>query len=63
MKEWTNMKDNCMKCHKKHNEFKSGSEANKLRKYVYYDQMLFLKKIVDHRKTDSNMNPRMYNRK
>ncbi|CAH1980464.1 unnamed protein product [Acanthoscelides obtectus] len=55
MKKWTNMKDNWMKCHKKMGEYKSGAGAHKIRKYNFYDQMLFLSKIVEHRKTDSSM--------
>ncbi|KAJ8720385.1 hypothetical protein PYW07_012428 [Mythimna separata] len=56
MKKWTNMKDNWMKCNKKMSEYKSDSGAKKIRKYNYYDEMVFLKKIVEHRKTDSIMN-------
>ncbi|CAH1979196.1 unnamed protein product [Acanthoscelides obtectus] len=55
MKKWTNMKDNWMKCHKKMGEYKSGAGAHKIRKYNFYDQMLFLSKIVEHRKTDPSM--------
>lgn len=55
MKKWTNMKDSWIKYDKKVNECKSGSAAKKIRKYMFYDEMMFLKKSVEHRKTDSNM--------
>ncbi|XP_045457222.1 uncharacterized protein LOC123667315 [Melitaea cinxia] len=55
MKKWTNMKDSWIKYDKKINECKSGSSAKKIRKYMFYDEMMFLKKNVEHRKTDSNM--------
>lgn len=55
IKKWTNMKDSWTKYDKKINECKSGSGANKIRKYMFYEEMMFLKKIVEHRKTDSNM--------
>lgn len=55
MKKWANMRDTWMKCHKKLKEYKSGSAAQKMRKYVFYDQMEFLKKIVNHRPTESNI--------
>uniref|UniRef100_A0A2A4JKT0 BESS domain-containing protein n=1 Tax=Heliothis virescens TaxID=7102 RepID=A0A2A4JKT0_HELVI len=47
-----------MKCHKKLSESKSGSGANpSVHKYTYYDNMIFLTKIAQHRNTESNMVP------
>ena len=51
MKKWTNMKDSWIKYDKKVHECKSGSAAKVIRKYMFYDEMMFLKKM----KTDSNM--------
>ncbi|XP_072947281.1 uncharacterized protein [Epargyreus clarus] len=59
MKKWTNMKDNWIKCNKKMKEYKSGAGAKKIRKYNFYDEMQFLQKIVEHRKTDSSMPERV----
>lgn len=44
-----------MKYHKKVKECKSGSGAKSLRKYKFYDQMLFLSKIVIHRTTEASI--------
>ncbi|XP_050667808.1 uncharacterized protein LOC126967403 isoform X2 [Leptidea sinapis] len=46
MKKWTNMKDSWIKYDKKINECKSGSGAKKIRKYMFYDEMMFLKKML-----------------
>lgn len=44
-----------MKYHKKVKECKSGSGAKSLRKYKFYDQMLFLSKIVIRRTTEASI--------
>ncbi|XP_026732686.1 uncharacterized protein LOC113497355 [Trichoplusia ni] len=44
-----------MKYHKKVKECKSGSGAKSLRKYKFYDQMLFLCKIVTRRTTEASI--------
>lgn len=44
-----------MKCHRRLKEMKSGSGAKKIRKCDFYDEMLFLTKIVTRRDTESNI--------
>ena len=56
MKKWANMRDSWMKYAKKVKECKSGSAAKNIKKYVFYEQMKFLKKVADHRQTKSNLN-------
>lgn len=46
-----------MKYHKKVKQCKSGSGAKSLRKYKFYDQMLFLSKIVIYRTTEESITP------
>ncbi|GBP51860.1 hypothetical protein EVAR_88565_1 [Eumeta japonica] len=53
IKKWNNARDNWMKYHKKVKECKSGSGAKSQRKYKFYDQMLFLCKIVTCRTTEA----------
>ncbi|XP_053618010.1 uncharacterized protein LOC128679650 [Plodia interpunctella] len=55
IKKWNNARDNWMKYHKKVKECKSGSGAKSLRKYKFYDQMLFLCKIVTRRTTEASI--------
>jgi hypothetical protein len=44
-----------MRSYKKQNdEEKSGTGANISRKYIYYEQMLFLKKVAQHKDTVSS---------
>lgn len=54
-KKWTSLRDRWMKCHRRLKEMKSGSGAKKIRKCDFYDEMLFLTKIVTRRDTESNI--------
>ncbi|XP_063216834.1 uncharacterized protein LOC134527813 [Bacillus rossius redtenbacheri] len=55
MKKWNNIRDSWMKTNRKLKEGqKSGSGANKIRKYIYHDELMFLKKICEHRPSDSS---------
>ncbi|OWR53840.1 hypothetical protein KGM_200654 [Danaus plexippus plexippus] len=49
------LRDRSMKCHRKLKEMKSGSGAKKIRKCDFYDEMLFLTKIITRRDTESNI--------
>ena len=55
MKKWCGARDNWMRCAKKLKEYKSGSGAKSSTKYKFYEQMMFLNKIIGHRPTESNM--------
>ncbi|KAG6447523.1 uncharacterized protein LOC115441811 [Manduca sexta] len=44
VKKWNNARDNWMKCHKR--LINNASESKSYRKYKYYNQMSFLKKVV-----------------
>lgn len=55
MKKWSGARDNWMRCAKKLKEYKSGLGAKSVTKYKFYEQMLFLNKIMGHRPTESNM--------
>ncbi|CAK1553423.1 unnamed protein product [Leptosia nina] len=50
IKRWNNARDSWMKYHKKIKGYSPG--AKKQRKYKFYDQMLFLRKIFVRRKTE-----------
>lgn len=52
MKKWTTLRDCWMKCHRRINTWKPESGAKKVRKYIYYDEMSFLKKIVPRWNSD-----------
>ena len=61
MKKWSNVRDSWMKMNRKHKEGqKSGSGANKTRKYIYHDQLVFLKKICEHRASDSSLDAEVH---
>lgn len=55
IKKWSGARDNWMRCSKKLKEYKSGSGAKSVTKYKFYEQMLFLNKVVCHRPTESNL--------
>ncbi|XP_072384176.1 uncharacterized protein [Diabrotica undecimpunctata] len=55
MKKWSNIRDSFIKYHKKMMNYKSGSQPKYVRKYIYYDQMQFLIKIIQDHSTSSNM--------
>ncbi|XP_038207071.1 uncharacterized protein LOC119828854 [Zerene cesonia] len=55
IKKWNNARDNWMKYHKKVMECKSGSGAKSVRKYKFYDQMIFLNKIIMRRACESSI--------
>jgi hypothetical protein len=56
LKKWTYMRDNWMRSYRKQNdEKKSGAGANSSRKYICYEQMLFLKKVAQHKDTVSSL--------
>ncbi|CAG4957313.1 unnamed protein product [Colias eurytheme] len=54
IKKWNNARDNWIKCHRKVKQYETGSGAKSVRKYKFYDQMLFLSKIATHRTTKSS---------
>lgn len=49
MKKWANARDNWIRCAKKLKEYKSGTSTKSVTIYKFYEQMLFLNKIVSHR--------------
>ncbi|XP_065577190.1 uncharacterized protein LOC136038103 isoform X1 [Artemia franciscana] len=49
VKKWANMRDNWVKCHKKLKDQGADWTTKLSRKYIYYEEMSFLKKIVGHR--------------
>ncbi|KAK4884510.1 hypothetical protein RN001_000781 [Aquatica leii] len=55
IKKWSGTRDNWMRYAKKMKEYQSGSGAKSASKYKFYEQMLFLNKIVCHRPTESNL--------
>lgn len=56
IKKWTNIRDNWMKWNKKQSEQKkSGCRGKTVRKYIYHDQMKFLKKVAVHGQTVSSV--------
>lgn len=57
IKKWRNVKDRWMKHVRKDKDSKkSGAGASKIKKYVYHDQLQFLKKIAHQRDTESSIN-------
>ncbi|XP_022179000.1 uncharacterized protein LOC111039711 [Myzus persicae] len=58
LKRWTNLRDSFSKYFKKDKESKrSGSGAKKIKKYVYFDQLQFLRKIYVERPTSNSLEP------
>lgn len=57
MKRWTNIKDSFLKWMKKYKEIsRSGAAASRMKKYVYHDQLLFLKKVAVPNETEDSLN-------
>jgi len=56
LNKWSNIRDNWVRSYKqfKRNE-RSGSGANKSKKYIYHEQLRFLEKVVDKRPTISSL--------
>ncbi|KAL4123453.1 hypothetical protein QTP88_015631 [Uroleucon formosanum] len=56
LNKWSNIRDNWVRPYKqfKRNE-RSGSGANKSKKYIYHEQLRFLEKVVDKRPTISSL--------
>jgi hypothetical protein len=48
LKKWTYMRDNWMMSYRKQNDEKSEADANISRKCIFYEQMLFFKKVAQH---------------
>ncbi|KRT82969.1 Myb/SANT-like transcription factor, partial [Oryctes borbonicus] len=57
IKRWTNIKDSFLRWLKKYNDtIRSGAAANmRLRKYVYHDQLLFLKRVAAPNDTEDSL--------
>lgn len=57
MKRWKNLRDSFIKAEKKRKASKaSGSEALKQRKYIFNEELQFLRKICLERETEENFN-------
>lgn len=57
MKRWKNLRDSFVKAEKKRTSSKeSGSEASKQRKYIFNEELQFLRKICLERETEENFN-------
>lgn len=57
LKKWRNVRDRWMKHIRQDKESKkSGAGASKIKKYIYHDQLQFLKKIAHHHDTESSIN-------
>ncbi|CAI6352399.1 unnamed protein product [Macrosiphum euphorbiae] len=56
LSKWSNIRDNWVRSYKqfKRNE-RSGSGANKSKKYIFHKQLKFLEKVVDQRTTISSL--------
>ncbi|XP_060872763.1 uncharacterized protein LOC132946719 [Metopolophium dirhodum] len=56
LNKWSNIRDNWVRSYKqfKSNE-RSGSGANKSKKYIFHEQLRFLEKVVDQRPTISSL--------
>jgi len=58
LKRWTNLRDSFSKYCKKDKDCKrSGSGAIKMKKYVYFDQLQFLRKLYVERPTSNSLEP------
>ncbi|KAL1509968.1 hypothetical protein ABEB36_004631 [Hypothenemus hampei] len=56
IQKWNNVRDSFLKSLKKVNSQKtSGARARTVRKYLFYEQLLFLKKIYDPKVSSSNL--------
>lgn len=56
MSKWRTVRDNYVRNLKKHGEcFKSGSAAKKVKRYIYGEQLSFLKKNLEQKATTSSM--------
>lgn len=57
IKKWRNVRDRWMKqIRKEKDSKKSGAGANKIKKYIFNDQLQFLKKVVHQNATSSSIN-------
>lgn len=57
MKRWKHLRDAFIKSEKKYKESKaSGSEASKKKKYIFNEELQFLRKIYEERETEESYN-------
>lgn len=55
MKRWKHLRDAFVRSQKREKSFKSsGSQAPKLRKYIFNDELKFLQKVYEKRETDES---------